>query len=101
MLSEHSSLAITLEYFQEANTVNAKWSSAANNACNGPLHLPLKNTCSIARIINVLGTPDVPMIQSKLPSCINKDMLPFNKKKKKHIKLLAIYIVIPSLCPGT
>lgn len=29
---------------------------------------------------------DIPMIQSKLPSCINKDMLPFNKKKMKKRK---------------
>lgn len=41
---------------------------------------------------NVFGTPDIPMIQSKLPSRINKDVLPSNKKKM-HIKVLAICIV--------
>lgn len=30
---------------------------------------------------DVFGTPDIPMIQSKLPSRINKDVLPSNKKK--------------------
>lgn len=40
---------------------------------------------------DVFGTPDIPMIQSKLPF-INKDVLPSNKKKM-HIKVLAICIV--------
>jgi len=53
-----------------------------------PLHLSLESTpfeSSHAMVLSdqsdVFGTPDIPMIQSKLPSRINKDVLPSNKKK--------------------